>query len=494
MKIDLKKEKELFIQSQENLARFSALYEFHAPHVYRYAYSLLGKKEDAEDVTADSFLQVVKQIRQMHWKGKSIRPYLFTVCRNKCMDTFRKTSEETFDEELVESHEVPIIEKVADKQLVSQIKSKINTLIPEYREILYLKLVEDFSFKEIAAQLNMSENTCKTRYYRAIGRVKGEMKQNKMHSFTTPVLLGSLTQAMAIPKSQLPPSVQQFQANKLLVNELTKIMNNGSLFTQFISNKVAVGITAVTAGTTAIGLSGAGMYQKYDTVNPITAGQKLVEEVSKKNDNNTSENTITVKDQEEETSPIITHTDEKLGIKLTYDSSLYKINSGVNTQGSPHNYITITDKNNSYPTISISNALKPINGFPIPIGGKIEKTIQLNNGLKAQEIMYKYKNNTEEKKTVVDEKEIAKKRISGELTPTPVAPITDPDGYNITYSAIYPQQGDCYMNIEFSQIFRTCGGHFPETQVSVKIISTAEKYSPEKVNHLVEIIKTIEAI
>ncbi|MFW5720374.1 MAG: RNA polymerase sigma factor [Candidatus Dojkabacteria bacterium] len=60
--IDLNKEKELLDKAQVSDRGFEELYTYFRDDVYRYAYSIVGNRADAEDTTSQTFLEFFKKI------------------------------------------------------------------------------------------------------------------------------------------------------------------------------------------------------------------------------------------------------------------------------------------------------------------------------------------------------------------------------------------------------------------------------------------------
>ena len=162
--------------SRENSARFRLLLEPHLDAVYNYARWLTRNDSDAHDVAHDAVLRALEYLDG--FKGDRIRPWLLAIVRN----TFYTWLKKNWPVEMVESleeetHGVP--EEVADPQALAlrnadrrALAAAIERLPREYREPLILREMEDFSYKEIGAVLEIPIGTVMSRLARARKKIE----------------------------------------------------------------------------------------------------------------------------------------------------------------------------------------------------------------------------------------------------------------------------------------------------------------------------------
>jgi len=135
------------------------LYTIYGDRIFRYAFRMLGNRSDAEDVTAETFLRVMRRLNELRADG-AFRTWLFRITRNLCIDRMRqhKLMELPADHAYGGS-----MEKTTLRITVHQALSELQ---PEYREPLILCDLEDISAKEAAEILNISVPALKSRLYR----------------------------------------------------------------------------------------------------------------------------------------------------------------------------------------------------------------------------------------------------------------------------------------------------------------------------------------
>jgi len=159
------------LTSRENSARFRLLLEPHLDAVYNYARWLTRNDSDAHDVAHDAVLRALEYLDG--FKGDRIRPWLLTILRNTFYTWLKKERPvelaESFEEE---THAGPY--EAADPQALALrnadrrvLATAIERLPRDYREPLILREMEDFSYKEIGALLEIPIGTVMSRLARA---------------------------------------------------------------------------------------------------------------------------------------------------------------------------------------------------------------------------------------------------------------------------------------------------------------------------------------
>jgi RNA polymerase sigma-70 factor (ECF subfamily) len=142
------------LDEQEKLARFEQSIMPHMNAAYNLARWLAGNEADAQDVVQEAYLRAFKFLSG--FRGGDSRSWLLRIVRNAFYDWLKRNRrEETgtpFDEELHSARdetgtpETLLLEK-ADHELM---RKAIEDLPCEFREILVLRELEGFSYKEIA--------------------------------------------------------------------------------------------------------------------------------------------------------------------------------------------------------------------------------------------------------------------------------------------------------------------------------------------------------
>ncbi|MBS1705799.1 MAG: sigma-70 family RNA polymerase sigma factor [Armatimonadetes bacterium] len=136
-----------------------AIYEIYGERIFRYAFRMLGNRSDAEDVTAETFLRVMRRMNELRADG-AFRTWLFRITRNLCIDKMRQ-------HKLMElPADTPYNSSVDRTTLRITVHQALKELPDEYREPLILCDLEDISAKDAAEVLKISVPALKSRLYR----------------------------------------------------------------------------------------------------------------------------------------------------------------------------------------------------------------------------------------------------------------------------------------------------------------------------------------
>ncbi len=142
------------------------IYQHHAQTVYRYLLSLTQSRELAEELTQETFYQAVKSIHRFDGKSK-VSTWLCSIAKNCYYVYLRKhppTEEWTEGSSLVSDLESP--DTILQKESRIELLRKLHNLNEDMREVIYLRIFGDLSFKEIGDILSKSENWARVTYYR----------------------------------------------------------------------------------------------------------------------------------------------------------------------------------------------------------------------------------------------------------------------------------------------------------------------------------------
>ena len=149
------------------MQRVKELFEEHKDMVYRLALSYTGNIHDAQDVSQEVFLRLTQWIGRV--KAGSERAWLTKVtvncCKNLCFSYARRNTRELTETDAVQQPE----ERGLTETLLS--------LPKDYRIVVYLFYYEEYSTKEIAKLLRVSQSTVTTRLHRARQQLRELLKE-----------------------------------------------------------------------------------------------------------------------------------------------------------------------------------------------------------------------------------------------------------------------------------------------------------------------------
>ena len=156
-------------------AAFRTLYETYLGSIYRYIYRRVGNREEAEDLTAAVF---TKAVRSMNWaQPEAARvAWLFQVARTTMADHWRLRDAShlvSLDALLDEGWEAAALPtSVPDDKsgLRVAVMALLESLPENYRKVLQCRFLLNYTIKETAAELGLSESNVKVLQLRALRR------------------------------------------------------------------------------------------------------------------------------------------------------------------------------------------------------------------------------------------------------------------------------------------------------------------------------------
>jgi len=139
---------------------------------------MTGNPTDADDLTLEAFGKAFKNLPQ-YSPDYAFSTWLFKIAANNCIDFLRKAkriqfSDTLFDDE--ESTEGPANipaedpdpeERVIEKQKIQLVREVVTKLKPHYRQLVELRYFKEWSYEEIATELDLPLGTVKAQLFRA---------------------------------------------------------------------------------------------------------------------------------------------------------------------------------------------------------------------------------------------------------------------------------------------------------------------------------------
>lgn len=154
--------------------------------LYYYGLRLLGDAEDARDLLQDVLMVVCRNLAEFRGDS-SFKTWLFGIANYRAIDMLRKRRPQ---EDVDELHDVlpddsacvsSQLSGLQEQQLVQRL---LLTLPVEQRMVVELKFYQQFTFDEIAAQLAVSSNTVKSRFYSALDKLKIQLEAHDVGQST----------------------------------------------------------------------------------------------------------------------------------------------------------------------------------------------------------------------------------------------------------------------------------------------------------------------
>lgn len=155
---------------------FDQLFRRHQDYVYNIVYGVVGKPEDARDITQDVFLQAHRALPRFR-RGARFMTWLYRIAVNRAVDHVRSASRRRwlpFDvvmRSMPDPGEGPAqaAEREADHALVQRVLMELPV---QHREVLALRYYRDLTVEEIAEVMGCSIDAAKLRLHRARARFR----------------------------------------------------------------------------------------------------------------------------------------------------------------------------------------------------------------------------------------------------------------------------------------------------------------------------------
>lgn len=148
-----------------------SIYEDYHPLIFSVAAGILGRREDAEDITSEFFIRLWNTAHKYR-RGRGHRAWLITIAHNMTIDYQRKHSREQAVEEIPEVSQMQW--DLNENQILGRIslEQALKLLGQEERQIINLKIMGELTFREIAAIIGSPLGTVTWRYQSAIKKLK----------------------------------------------------------------------------------------------------------------------------------------------------------------------------------------------------------------------------------------------------------------------------------------------------------------------------------
>lgn len=134
--------------------------------VFGLCYRLLGHRQDAEDMTQESFARALRSLK--NWDStREFRPWLLAIAGNRCRSMLSarvRHGKQLFDEESIPSRDP---DRREARQLVEEVQRALVLLRDEYRQAFLLFHAEHKNYAEIAEIVGRPVGTVKTWIHRA---------------------------------------------------------------------------------------------------------------------------------------------------------------------------------------------------------------------------------------------------------------------------------------------------------------------------------------
>ncbi|MDH5380692.1 MAG: RNA polymerase sigma-70 factor [Cyclobacteriaceae bacterium] len=171
------------IVKYDDVGAFEFIFNSFYERLFRIAIFYLKIKEQAEDATSEVFSKLWEKRKTLNGI-KSLDKYLFTMCRNQCIQNIRNRRHLDFDNFKLEFNQQLVIDtpesQIISKEFVAFFNEHINKLSPKCR-LIYLMVKDDgLKYKEVAHLLNISQKTVENQMSKALSQIRKSIKSYRV--------------------------------------------------------------------------------------------------------------------------------------------------------------------------------------------------------------------------------------------------------------------------------------------------------------------------
>jgi RNA polymerase sigma-70 factor, ECF subfamily len=154
------------------------LYLIHFDRIYSYLHLSVGNRQDAEDLTTQTFVRMLEAIGRFRWREVPFSAWLFRIAHNLAMDHFRANRRVQTEEKVPEpqgSEESSAEDQALDSLGRAGMLELIEGLSSEQRQVLTLKFLYGFANAEVATSLGKTEGAVKSLQHRALASLQKQV-------------------------------------------------------------------------------------------------------------------------------------------------------------------------------------------------------------------------------------------------------------------------------------------------------------------------------
>jgi RNA polymerase sigma-70 factor (ECF subfamily) len=153
----------------------AGVYEWYMPRVYRYVLARVGNAAEAEDLTEEILLKVLRGISGFRWKAVPFSAWLFRIAHNQVVSYFRRNGDRARAAPLFENivdHRQDTAATVETRLTLDEVFRASQDLPEAQREVVALRFAVGLSISETAKALGKREGNIKVLQHKAVARLQ----------------------------------------------------------------------------------------------------------------------------------------------------------------------------------------------------------------------------------------------------------------------------------------------------------------------------------
>lgn len=158
------------------------IYSRYASTVYKYLLSLTRDPDAAEELTQETFCRAIRTVERFDGSSK-VSTWLCAIAKRAHLEYVRKRGPLRGAEDIDALENALISESAEQTALKNEeriaLLKKLHGLDEPFREVIYLRMTGDLSFREIGAILGKTENWARVTYYRGKEKIRKELDRDE---------------------------------------------------------------------------------------------------------------------------------------------------------------------------------------------------------------------------------------------------------------------------------------------------------------------------
>ncbi len=153
----------------------ATLYETYFDSIYRYVLARVGESADAEDLTEEVFLRMLRAVHSFQWQQIGFAPWLFRIAHNLVVDylrrrTYRRSRMNYIAATFIDS--VEITEEIEQKLDNQDLNEAVEQLSAAQRDVITLRFAAGLSVAETASALGKRTGNVKVLQHNALAALR----------------------------------------------------------------------------------------------------------------------------------------------------------------------------------------------------------------------------------------------------------------------------------------------------------------------------------
>ncbi len=157
---------------------FEQLFRQYFGELCNFAKSFVNDEDSAKEITQNVFINLWQNKEKID-SDKSVKSYLFTSVRNRCLNHIRdnkKFRSNVLDVEITDYGTTFESDSFSVSELETKISEALDKLPERCRQVFMLNRFEDLKYKEVAGKLNISVKTVEVQMSKALKILREELK------------------------------------------------------------------------------------------------------------------------------------------------------------------------------------------------------------------------------------------------------------------------------------------------------------------------------